>query len=99
MNTNSSAIDRVPQQPIVTGKLMPSQPIGLHNPGSWLKTGYSPAEIILASAVLVSAIAILLSSIATLIHGDSHAEIILAVASLVSAIASLISVFKPSKSR
>jgi hypothetical protein len=33
----------------------------LYNPGSWLKNGDSPAEIILATAILVGSIAGLLN--------------------------------------
>jgi hypothetical protein len=47
-------LDRV-QQSTQTGTLIPTN-TELYNPGSWLKDGTSPAEIILASAILVSAI-------------------------------------------
>jgi hypothetical protein len=84
--------DQVPQS-TQSGQLIPTN-AELYNPGSWLKDGKSPTEIILATAILVSEIAILVSSIATLIHGDSHAEIILATAILMSAIAGLLNVLK-----
>ncbi len=44
-----------------TGQLIPATSTELYNPGSWLKNGDSPAEIILATAILVGAIAGLLS--------------------------------------
>jgi hypothetical protein len=43
-----------------TKQLILIQSTELYNPGSWLKDGTSHAEIILASAILVSAIAGLL---------------------------------------
>ncbi len=52
-------LDRVPQS-THTGQLMPVN-TELYNPGSWLKNGDSPAEIILATAILVSAVASLLA--------------------------------------
>jgi hypothetical protein len=50
-------LDRVKE---ATKQLILIQSTELYNPGSWLKDGTSPAEIILASAILVSAIAGLL---------------------------------------
>jgi hypothetical protein len=41
--------------------MMPAQPINLYHP-SWLKNGDSPAEIILSTAILVSAIAKLITA-------------------------------------
>jgi hypothetical protein len=40
---------------------MPTQPIELYHP-AWLKNGDSPAEIILSTAILVSAIAKLITA-------------------------------------
>jgi hypothetical protein len=54
---NKLFFDRVKKY---TKKLILIQSTELYNPGSWLKDGTSPAEIILASAILVSAIAGLL---------------------------------------
>jgi hypothetical protein len=56
MNTKKLHLDRVPQ-PTQTGQLIPIQSTELYNPGSWLKNGDSPAEIILATAILVGSIA------------------------------------------
>jgi hypothetical protein len=55
-----TSIDRAPQstQP---GELMPTQPIEFYHP-AWLKNGDSPAEIILSTAILVSAIAKLITA-------------------------------------
>jgi hypothetical protein len=50
-----------------TKQLILIQSTELYNPGSWLKDGTSPAEIILASAILVGAIAILVEAIASLL--------------------------------
>jgi hypothetical protein len=58
MNKQLVRIDRI-QQATQTGTLIPTN-TELYNPGSWLKDGTSPAEIILASAILASAIAGLL---------------------------------------
>jgi hypothetical protein len=55
---NKSCLDRVKKS---TKQLILIQSTELYNPGSWLKDGTSPAEIILASAILVSAIASLLA--------------------------------------
>jgi hypothetical protein len=52
MNTNQSCLDRAPQS---------TQPIELCHP-AWLKNGDSPAEIILSTAILVSAIAKLITA-------------------------------------
>jgi hypothetical protein len=41
-------------------QLIPNN-LGLFNPGTWLKQGNSPAEIILATAILVVAIASLIT--------------------------------------
>jgi hypothetical protein len=53
---SSGAIDRIPEstQP---GILIPTN-TELYNPAAWLKTGYSPSEIILSTAILVHAIGI-----------------------------------------
>jgi hypothetical protein len=59
MNNQLVRLDRIPQS-AQTGQLIPVNS-ELYNPGSWLKDGTSPAEIILASAILVSAIASLLA--------------------------------------
>ncbi len=56
MNTTQLHLDRVPQS-TQTGQLMPIQSTGLYDPGSWLKNGDSPAEIILATAILMGSIA------------------------------------------
>jgi hypothetical protein len=58
MNKQLVRIDRI-QQATQTGTIIPTN-TELYNPGSWLKDGTSPAEIILASAILASAIAGLL---------------------------------------
>jgi hypothetical protein len=58
MNKQLVRIDRI-QQATQTGTLIPTN-TELYNPGSWLKDSTSPAEIILASAILASAIAGLL---------------------------------------
>jgi hypothetical protein len=62
MNTNQTQFDRpvctqIDPQSTQPGQLMPTQPIELYHPSSWLKNGDSPAEIILATAFLISAIA------------------------------------------
>jgi hypothetical protein len=54
--TSSGAIDRFPES-IQPGILLPTN-TQLYNPGSWLKDGDSPAEIILATSILVIAIGI-----------------------------------------
>jgi hypothetical protein len=46
----SGSIDRVPESTI----LIPTTE--LYNPAAWLKTGYSPTEIILAMAIFVGVI-------------------------------------------
>ncbi len=58
MNSKQLYLDRIPQS-TQTGQLIPTN-TEPYNPGSWLKDGTSPAEIILATAILVSAIAGLL---------------------------------------
>jgi hypothetical protein len=58
MNNQLVRIDRI-QQSTQTGTLIPTN-TELYNPGSWLKNGDSPAEIILATAILVGSIAGLL---------------------------------------
>jgi hypothetical protein len=63
MNNQLVRLDRIPQS-TQTGQLIPVNS-ELYNPGSWLKDGTSPAEIILASAILVSAIAGLLNVLMT----------------------------------
>jgi hypothetical protein len=55
---NKLFFDRVKQS---TKQLILIQSTELYNPGSWLKDGTSPTEIILASAILASAIAGLLN--------------------------------------
>jgi hypothetical protein len=55
MNTKQLHLDRVPQT-TQTGQLIPTN-TELYNPGSWLKDGTSSSEIILATAILVGAIA------------------------------------------
>lgn len=60
MNTIQSHLNRVSQS-TQTGQLMPIQSTGLYDPGSWLKNGDSPAEVILATAILVGSIAGLLN--------------------------------------
>jgi hypothetical protein len=60
MKTNSSAIIQIPQSNQI-GELVPNQPIELHKPNSWINTGYSPTEIILATAILIRSIAGLLA--------------------------------------
>jgi hypothetical protein len=57
---NSGAIDRISEstQP---GILIPTN-TELYNPAAWLKTGYSPSEILLSTAILVHAIGILLAA-------------------------------------
>lgn len=59
MNTKQLHLDRLPQS-TQTGQLIPTN-TELYNPGSWLKNGDSPAEIILATAILVGSIAGLLN--------------------------------------
>jgi hypothetical protein len=49
-STGSGAIDQVPESTI----LMPT--IELYNPGSWMRHGDSPTEIILAMAIFVGVI-------------------------------------------
>jgi hypothetical protein len=59
MNKQLVRIDRI-QQSTQTGTLIPTN-TELYNPGSWLKNGDSPAEIILATAILMGSIAGLLN--------------------------------------
>jgi hypothetical protein len=59
MNNQLVRLDRI-QQSTQTAQLIPTN-TELYNPGSWLKNGDSPAEIILASAILVGSIAGLLN--------------------------------------
>jgi hypothetical protein len=54
---NKLFFDRVKQS---TKQLILIQSTELYNPGSWLKNGTSPAEIILSTAILVGSIAGLL---------------------------------------
>jgi hypothetical protein len=44
-----------------TGQLVPTN-TGLYDPASWIQTGYTPSDIILSTAILVSAVAVLMSS-------------------------------------
>jgi hypothetical protein len=61
MNKQLVRLDRIPQS-TQTGQLIPIQSTtGLYDPSSWLKNGDSPAEIILATAILVGSIAGLLN--------------------------------------
>jgi hypothetical protein len=59
MNTKQLHLDRV-QQSTQTGQLVPTN-TGLYNPASWIQTGYTPSDIILSTAILVSAVASLLA--------------------------------------
>jgi hypothetical protein len=59
MNKQLGSLERVPQS-TKTGQLIPTN-TELYNPATWLKTGYSPSEIILSIAVLVHSMAILRS--------------------------------------
>jgi hypothetical protein len=63
INNQLVRLDRI-QKNAQTGQLVPTN-TDLYNPGSWLIKGDSPAEIILASAILVSAIAGLLNVLMT----------------------------------
>jgi hypothetical protein len=54
---NKLFFDRVKE---ATKQIIIIQSTELYNPGSWLKDGTSPTEIILASAILVGSIAGLL---------------------------------------
>jgi hypothetical protein len=56
MNKQLVRLDRI-QQSTQTGQLIPTN-TELYNPGSWLKDGTSPAEIILSTAILVGSIAV-----------------------------------------
>jgi hypothetical protein len=51
---SSGAIDRVPES-THPGILIPTS-TELYNPATWLKTGYSPTEIILAMAIFVGVV-------------------------------------------
>ena len=57
---NKLFLDRVKES---TKQLILIQSTELYNPGSWLKDGTSPTEIILASAILVSSISGLLKAL------------------------------------
>jgi hypothetical protein len=59
MNTKLST-DRSSQS-TQTGQLVPTN-TGLYDPASWIQTGYTPSDIILSTAILVSAVAVLMSS-------------------------------------
>ncbi|MEH2077635.1 MAG: hypothetical protein V7K57_25095 [Nostoc sp.] len=37
-----------------TSQLIPASPTSVENPSTWMRDGYSPTEIILASAILTS---------------------------------------------
>jgi hypothetical protein len=50
---------RVPQT-TQAEQLIPTN-TGLYNPASWIQTGYTPSDIILSTAILVSAVASLLA--------------------------------------
>jgi hypothetical protein len=54
MNNQLLRLDRI-HQSTQTGQLIPVN-TELYNPGSWLKNGDSPAEIILSTAILVGSI-------------------------------------------
>jgi hypothetical protein len=57
MKTKQSHLDRIAKSTKNTGQLILIQSTGLYDPSSWLKNGDSPAEIILATAILVGSIA------------------------------------------
>jgi hypothetical protein len=59
MNKQLVHLDRVPQT-IQAEQLIPTN-TGLYNPASWIQTGYTPSDIILSTAILVSAVASLLA--------------------------------------
>jgi hypothetical protein len=59
MKTHPSCLDRVPQS-TQSGKIIPTN-TGLYDPASWIQTGYTPSDIILSTAILVSAVASLLA--------------------------------------
>jgi hypothetical protein len=59
MKTKQSHLDRIPQS-TQTGQLIPPN-TQLYNPPSWIQTGYAPSDIILSTAILVSAVASLLA--------------------------------------
>lgn len=61
MNTKQSHLARIAKSTKKTGQLILVQSTGLYDPGSWLKNGDSPSEIILATAILVGSIAGLLN--------------------------------------
>jgi hypothetical protein len=54
-------LDRIAKCTEKTGEIILIQSTGLYDPGSWLKNGDSPAEIILSTAILVGSIAGLLN--------------------------------------
>ncbi|MEH2139944.1 hypothetical protein [Nostoc sp.] len=47
-----------------TSQLIPASPTSVENPSTWMRDGYSPTEIILASAILTS---LLIGGIASVI--------------------------------
>jgi hypothetical protein len=61
MSTKQSHFDRVPQS-TQTGQLIPTN-TELYNPASWIQTGYTPSDIILSTAILVSAVASLIAAL------------------------------------
>jgi hypothetical protein len=58
---NKLYFDRFKKSTQKTGQIILLQSTGLYDPGSWLKNGDSPAEIILATAILVGSITGLLN--------------------------------------
>ncbi|WP_082803719.1 hypothetical protein [Anabaena sp. 4-3] len=52
------------QPSIQTSRLIPPSPPAIENPSAWMRDGYSPTEIILATAILSS---LLMGGIATVI--------------------------------
>jgi hypothetical protein len=58
MNTKQLHFDRVLQTQ--TGQIIPTN-TQLYNPASWIQTGYAPSDIILSTAILVSAVASLIA--------------------------------------
>jgi hypothetical protein len=59
MNNQLVRIDRI-QQSAQTGQLIPTN-TQLYHPASWIQTGYTPSDIILSTAILVSAVADLIA--------------------------------------